>query len=64
MTYTFEVYKSKDDKYRFRFMGSDDVQLFTAHKGYDSKDDALKVIQAIQKEVAKAKVMDMTKKDK
>jgi len=64
VTYVFEVYKDTAGEFRFRMKDSDDVLLCTSGKGYKTKDDCLNVVKAIQKEAAKARITDETKKDK
>lgn len=57
----FEVYKDKSDEFRFRLV-TGDTKLAIAPHGYKTKDDVMKAIAAIQKDAAKAKVDDQTKK--
>ena len=58
----FELYKDKQDEYRFRLKDGDGVELAMAHKGYESKADCLKVIDLIKSTAGKAKVEDISKK--
>jgi uncharacterized protein YegP (UPF0339 family) len=53
----FEVYKDKGDHYRFR-VKEGDTTLAIASKGYDSKEEVMKVIAIIQKEAAKGKIVE------
>jgi uncharacterized protein YegP (UPF0339 family) len=53
----FEVYKDKGDHFRFRLKDGDHI-LAIAGKGYDSKEDVQKIIATIQKEAAKAKIIE------
>lgn len=57
----FDVYKDKSDEFRFRLMVGD-TKLAIAPHGYKTKDDCMKAIAAIQKEAAKAKVVEEPKK--
>jgi uncharacterized protein YegP (UPF0339 family) len=58
--FTFEVYKDKGEKYRFRFVEGDD-NLAMASRGYETKEEVMKVIETIKKEAAKAKVAEEKK---
>lgn len=58
---TIEIYKDKSEEFRFRIKEGD-VTLAIASKGYKTKADVDKVIATLQKDVAKAKVIDDTKK--
>ena len=53
---TFEIYKDKGGKFRFRFMGGDGVELAMSHRGYETKAEIQKAIDAIKRDAAKAKV--------
>jgi uncharacterized protein YegP (UPF0339 family) len=57
----FELYKDKQDEYRFRLKDSDHL-LAISGKGYKSREDIQKVIDEIRKEAAKAKLVDETTK--
>jgi uncharacterized protein YegP (UPF0339 family) len=57
----FELYKDKQDEYRFRLKDGD-VLLATSGKGYATKADCLKVIDLIKSTAGKAKVEDISKK--
>jgi uncharacterized protein YegP (UPF0339 family) len=59
----FEIYKDKGDHFRYRIKQGD-VHLGMSSKGYESKDDLMKVITTIQKEAAKAKIVEEKGKDK
>jgi uncharacterized protein YegP (UPF0339 family) len=54
----FEIYKDKGGDFRYRIKQGD-TQLGMSSKGYESKDDIMKVITTIQKEAAKAKVIQV-----
>ena len=56
----FEVYKDKSEEFRFRFKEGDTI-LAISGKGYKAKADVDKVIASIQKDAAKAKIVDDTK---
>lgn len=56
----FEVYKDKGDEFRFRLKEGDTILAIAPH-GFKTKEDVAKVIEAIRKDAAKAKVEDMTK---
>jgi uncharacterized protein YegP (UPF0339 family) len=58
---TFELYKDSANEFRFRFKDDDGELLATSGKGYKSKADCQKVIDAIKSSAAKAKVDDQTK---
>ena len=58
---TFEVFQDKSKEYRFRLVLGDE-KLAIAPRGFKSKAEVLKVIEAIKKEAAKAKVVDELKK--
>jgi uncharacterized protein YegP (UPF0339 family) len=60
-TAVFELYKDRSEEFRFRLVIGD-TKLAMAPHGYKTKDDAMKAIATIQKEAAKAKVDDQTKK--
>jgi uncharacterized protein len=60
-TAIFEVYKDKGGEFRFRLKDADGNLIAIAAKGYDKKADCQKVIEAIKKEAAKAKVEDEEK---
>lgn len=57
----FEVYKDKSGEFRFR-LKDDDTILAISGKGYKTKAELEKVIDAVKKEAAKAKVVEETKK--
>ena len=58
---TFEVFQDKSKEYRFRLVLGDE-KLAIAPRGYKSKAEVLKVIDAIKKEASKGKVIEMLKK--
>jgi uncharacterized protein YegP (UPF0339 family) len=53
----FEVYKDKGGDFRFR-LKEGDTNLAGSGKGYKTKDEVQKIIGIIQKEAAKAKVVE------
>jgi uncharacterized protein YegP (UPF0339 family) len=55
-----ELYKDNGDEFRFRIK-SGDTLLATSGKGYKTKEDIMKIIDIIRKDVAKAKLDDQTK---
>src|SRR5262245_21721311 len=57
----FELYKDSAGEFRFRLKDDEGNLLATSGKGYKTKGDCQKVIDAIKKEAAKAKVDDQTK---
>jgi uncharacterized protein YegP (UPF0339 family) len=57
----FELYKDKQDEYRFRLKNGD-VLLAISGKGYKTKADCQKVIDTIKNTVGRAKVEDVVKK--
>ncbi len=57
----FELYKDKSGDYRFRLRDDEGTLLAISAKGYQEKADCQKVIQAIQREAARAKIDDQTK---
>jgi hypothetical protein len=58
---TFEMYKDTAGEFRFRLRDSEGALLATSGKGYKSKADCQKVIDAIKRDAAKAKVDDQSK---
>jgi uncharacterized protein YegP (UPF0339 family) len=56
----FEVYKDNSDMYRYRLV-LDDEKLAIAPHGYKTKEEVLKVIEAVRKEAPKAKVSEVKK---
>jgi len=61
---TFELYKDKGGDFRFRLKDDDGKLLAMAVKGYRTKAECEKLIKAIQREVAKARVEDAEKGEK
>jgi uncharacterized protein YegP (UPF0339 family) len=59
-TAVFELYKDSQGKFRFR-LKEGDTELAMSHKGYETKADCQKVIDAIKSAAAKAKVSDESK---
>ena len=55
----FELYKDKQDEYRFRLKDGD-VLLATSGKGYKTRADCLKVIDAIKSAAGRAKIEEVT----
>lgn len=60
---TIEVYQTKT-QFRFRIVDAKGVKLANANKGYKTKDDVLKIVTAIQKAAAKAKITEAGVKGK
>ena len=56
----FELYKDRQDEYRFRLKDGD-VLLATSGKGYKTKAECQKIIDAIKRDAPKAKVVDEKK---
>ena len=61
---TFEVYMDKGGDFRYRMVDESGTNLGGSLKGYDKKEDVLKVINTIKKEAASAKIEDETTKKK
>lgn len=55
---TFEIYKDKGGKYRFRLKEKEGKLLANSGKGYKENDDVKKVVSTIQKTAAKSKVTE------
>jgi uncharacterized protein YegP (UPF0339 family) len=55
-TAVFELYKDSGDEYRFRLKDGEGTILATSGKGYKTKADCQKVIDAVKAVAAKAKV--------
>ena len=55
----FELYKDRQDEYRFRLKDGE-VLLATSGKGYKTRADCLKVIDAIKSAAGRAKVEEVT----
>jgi uncharacterized protein YegP (UPF0339 family) len=53
---TFEIYKDKGGKFRFRFMDSEGTELAMSPRGYAEKPDIQKAIDTIKREAARARV--------
>jgi uncharacterized protein YegP (UPF0339 family) len=58
----FELYKDRQDEYRFRLKDDDDVLLAISGKGYKTKADCLKVIDVIKSTAGKAKIEELPTK--
>jgi uncharacterized protein YegP (UPF0339 family) len=56
----FELYTAKDGDFRFRIKDSDGDILAITQKGYEKKEDILKVIDTIKKGAATAKLDDLS----
>jgi uncharacterized protein YegP (UPF0339 family) len=62
-TVVFELYKDKSgDHFRFRIKDDDGDILAITQKGYEKKEDILKVIEQIKKGAATAKIDDQSGK--
>jgi uncharacterized protein YegP (UPF0339 family) len=59
---TFEVYKDSAGEFRFRLKDDEGTLMATSGKGYKTKADCQKVIDAIKRDAAKAKVEDQSSK--
>src|ERR1700752_848633 len=59
---TFEMYKDKSDEFRFRLKDADDELLASSGKGYKTKAECQKVIDAIKKNATTEKVDDKSGK--
>jgi uncharacterized protein len=59
---TFEVYKDKGGDFRYRVVDETGTNLGGSSKGFDKKEDVLKVVNTIKKEAAAAKIDDQTTK--
>jgi uncharacterized protein YegP (UPF0339 family) len=60
-TLTFHIYKDAGGKFRWRLKDAADVSLAIATKGYDTKADCQKTIDAVIAGASKAKVEDDVK---
>lgn len=56
----FEVFQDKSKEYRYRLVLGDE-KLAISGRGYKSKAEIMKVIDAVKKEASKAKVVDQIK---
>ena len=59
MAGTFEVYKDKAGKFRFRLKASNG-QVIATGEAYESKASALKGVESVRKNAAEAKLADQT----
>jgi uncharacterized protein YegP (UPF0339 family) len=57
---TFELYKDSADEFRFRLRDGEGTLLATSGKGYKTKADCQRVIEAIRSAAARAKLEDET----
>lgn len=55
----FELYKDSADEFRFRLKDDEGALLATSGKGYKTKAECQKVIDAIKRDAAKAKVEEV-----
>jgi uncharacterized protein YegP (UPF0339 family) len=60
-TATFELYADSAKEFRFRLRDGDGALLATSGKGYKTKAECQKVIEAIRRDAARAKLDDQTK---
>ena len=60
-TATFELYKDSGGKYRFRFKDDEGTELAMSPRGYETKAEVQKVIDAIKGAAAKATIDDQSK---
>jgi uncharacterized protein YegP (UPF0339 family) len=58
---TFELYTDSANEFRFRLKDADGDLLATSGKGYKTKADSQKVIDAIKSSAARAALDDQTK---
>jgi uncharacterized protein len=58
---TFELYKDTGGKYRWRLKDAEGTNIGMAPRGYDTKAEAQKGIDAVKAGAARAKVEDETK---
>jgi uncharacterized protein YegP (UPF0339 family) len=58
-TAVFELYKDSADEFRFRLKDDEGMLLATSGKGYKTKAECQKVIDAIKRDAAKAKVEEV-----
>lgn len=58
---TFEAYEDNAKKYRWRAKVKNGSVIASSSSGYETKAEAEKVVKMIEKEAAKAKVVDETK---
>ncbi len=56
----FEVFMDKSKEYRYRLVLGEE-RIAISSQGYKSKAEIMKVIEAVKKEAAKAKVVDVKK---
>ena len=54
------MYQDKGDDFRFRIKSGDTI-LAIASKGYDKKPEVMKVIATMQKDLGKAKIVEIPK---
>lgn len=59
---TFELYKDKGGKYRFRLKRGDGKILAMSHVGYKDRAEIQRVIETIRREAARASVSDQSSK--
>jgi uncharacterized protein YegP (UPF0339 family) len=57
----FEIYKDKGGKFRYRFYAADGEEVGMAVRGYTNKADVMKLVDAIRRDAAKAKIEDTAK---
>jgi uncharacterized protein len=60
-TATFELYKDSGGKYRFRLKDDEGTELAMSPRGYETKAEVQKVIDAIKGGAAKATIDDQSK---
>jgi uncharacterized protein YegP (UPF0339 family) len=60
-TATFELYKDSGGKYRFRLKDDEGTELAMSPRGYETKAECEKVIDAIRGAAAKATLDDQSK---
>ena len=60
-TATFELYKDNGGEFRFRLLNPEGNLIASSGKGYKTKAECQKVIEAVRQDAAKAKLDDQTK---
>jgi uncharacterized protein YegP (UPF0339 family) len=63
-TATFELYKDRAGDFRFRLKGDDGMLLAMSAKGFRTKAECQKLIEAIKRDVAKARFEDADRPEK
>ena len=61
-TLTFEIYKDRQDEFRWRLKAGNGAIIATSGEGYKAKADCEHAIELVKEGAPKAKVEDTTKK--